>query len=1121
MALEPMSAGLGLESPALADWLTVLDEFTTAWERGQSPALDEYLGRLGPADARAAVELIYREICLSEADGCKRDLSHYLDLFPQYRTALERLIRLHAECPPSLLGRWMETTPSIDSLPEIGDEIGPYILRRELGRGSFARVFLAEQTNLENRAVVLKVSTRMTREPWLLARVRHANIIEIVSHARVNDDAFQLICMPFWGGATLAAVLAVSNRRGKRPTSGLDLLADLDSVAAPEFPAVHAARPAREMLAGLSYRQAIAWVGARLAEALDHAFSLDVAHGDVKPSNILLSADGNPLLLDFNLARDWSPAGLSHSKIDPGGTLAYMAPERLHGLALDDPARDEFSACPPRADVATEPERIFHSGTFAGPSRNERQRGPHQADIYSLGMVLLEALTGQPPALVAISAGTAPGTTFDNLKSAASAYAAVRTGTGARAMMREAESGGCRSLTPGLRAILERCIDPDPDRRYRRGLELAEDLDRWRTNRPLICTAEPFWGQTMPRLLRRQRRAILVASLSLILIVATTAVALVKSEQTLRALGLHKVGRLWDDPEAGAYRFQRTSAPRLLQADNFHFDIAKRALQEYGVFSLDDWRRRDDVRTLPMADREDLEVWLMEQVYLHCRDLADRPHSPKDWLRAVTYLDYVSRTHPTPVFAALRRSLTAALGPDGRVSPPASAGGSASRVPSWVNEYLLGVVAECELESKCPVHPATDDVCGKGGSNRGAMASEPQDRTRRAAERALDHYDNFLVSHPDSYWGHYRAAAASFGLGSRADVAITANHLAKCLSRRPNNPMLHHHLAASLMALDLHREAQHEIEIAIETAPDLGEFYRTRARIRTILGETGGLADDLYQFDLLSRFLPRTFLDQGLPDSGRSLNSSIARVLPFPASLDFGIGLGDRASEFGGDRSIAEVDSTELHERANLASRIREAGEPELAEAELRKILLLKPDDIAARITRATQALEAGRLDAAFPDIKAIIDHPGLADYLRKEAVLLARVHKPDARSLIGVLGVTSRKFCYSGRVAEGQKIARFALDLAIALRQPTGESHLNLARAFVFADQIGSTNVPEAADQLFHAFVAHPLYKNRYAQDARFNTVRAQLDAILDSMPDPGVEYQRGVDAESSHKGR
>ena len=86
MALEPMSAGSGLESANPPGCLTVLDEFTAAWEQGQGPAVEDYLGRLDPADSRAAVELIYREFCLSEADGCTREASHYLNRFPQHRT---------------------------------------------------------------------------------------------------------------------------------------------------------------------------------------------------------------------------------------------------------------------------------------------------------------------------------------------------------------------------------------------------------------------------------------------------------------------------------------------------------------------------------------------------------------------------------------------------------------------------------------------------------------------------------------------------------------------------------------------------------------------------------------------------------------------------------------------------------------------------------------------------------------------------------------------------------------------------------------------------------------------------------------------------------------------------
>ncbi len=120
-------------------------------------------------------------------------------------------------------------------------------------------------------------------------------------------------------------------------------------------------------------------------------------------------------------------------------------------------------------------------------------------------MVLLEALTGRPPAPVAVAGGAAPDTDFSQLKSAASAYASARN-RAARATLHEAEAGGWRSINPGLRTILERCLDPDPARRYRRGLELAEDLDRWRTDRPLICTSEPFWRQNRAAWWRRSRR---------------------------------------------------------------------------------------------------------------------------------------------------------------------------------------------------------------------------------------------------------------------------------------------------------------------------------------------------------------------------------------------------------------------------------------------------------------------------------------------------------------------------------------------------------------------------------------------------------------------------------------
>ena len=255
---------------------------------------------------------------------------------------------------------------------------------------------------------------------------------------------------------------------------------------------------------------------ARLAEALDHASSRDVTHGDVKPSNILLSADGNPMLLDFNLARDGAAAvDPSGRPVDPGGTLAYMAPERLRALVGADPASASASAgasttaCP--GPGTTLPISI---PTSPAASRRPAAREAQAADIYSLGMVLLEALDRPAADRRCRSRGRGFGVRprgRSRLISTARAYAAARERP-ARVLVRDFEAASGRRIAPALRAILGRCLDPDPARRYGRALELAEDLDRWRTDRPLAYADEPFWGQAVPRWLRVKRRTLIVAA---------------------------------------------------------------------------------------------------------------------------------------------------------------------------------------------------------------------------------------------------------------------------------------------------------------------------------------------------------------------------------------------------------------------------------------------------------------------------------------------------------------------------------------------------------------------------------------------------------------------------------
>ena len=130
----------------------------------------------------------------------------------------------------------------------------------------------------------------------------------------------------------------------------------------PDDPAQEEARAPAAILGELSYERAAAWIVAQLADGLHHAHQRGILHRDIKPSNVLISAEGQPLLLDFNLspAQDEDPA---HATI--GGTVAYMAPEHLRALAGRTPA------------LIRQVDR--------------------RSDIYSLGIVLAEMLTGHRP----------------------------------------------------------------------------------------------------------------------------------------------------------------------------------------------------------------------------------------------------------------------------------------------------------------------------------------------------------------------------------------------------------------------------------------------------------------------------------------------------------------------------------------------------------------------------------------------------------------------------------------------------------------------------------------------------------------------------------------------------
>jgi serine/threonine protein kinase len=192
---------------------------------------------------------------------------------------------------------------------------------------------------------------------------------------------------------------------------------------------------------------------ARLAEGLAHAHDRGIVHSDLKPANVVVADDGNPLLVDFNLAGDAAVA--DRETLLVGGTVAYMAPEHLQATL---------------------------EGTRPQPA----------SDIYSLGVIAYELLTGAQP--FARRGG--------NFEECAGAMIIDRR-RGAPSVQRRN-----RAVSPGLASIVARCLAADVADRYKSAHELADDLRRHQANLPLRYAADRSLRERCGKWLRRNAPAI-------------------------------------------------------------------------------------------------------------------------------------------------------------------------------------------------------------------------------------------------------------------------------------------------------------------------------------------------------------------------------------------------------------------------------------------------------------------------------------------------------------------------------------------------------------------------------------------------------------------------------------
>lgn len=320
------------------------------------------VARAASASRLAQVDKLYDDFCSRLEKGEKIDPDAYCARFPSMYSALYKALQVHL---------FMEERFSTEEIrwPVAGEKFLDYDLKLELGKGAFARVFLATESKLGGRLVAVKIARHGAAEADVLGRIKHPNIVPVHSVHEDQASGLTAVCMPYVGRATLCDVLdkafgssATADRQTHplAPTDARVILEAAQDVPFPLDPSAHAAAPDSILRRG-TYVDGIRLIGAQLAEALAYIHANGLQHRDLKPSNVLLSPQGTPLLLDFNLCAD------SRRLVNRlGGTMPYMSPEQL--LA---------------ADVDKTPAEAAALDT--------------RSDIFSLGVILYEMVTGLNP----------------------------------------------------------------------------------------------------------------------------------------------------------------------------------------------------------------------------------------------------------------------------------------------------------------------------------------------------------------------------------------------------------------------------------------------------------------------------------------------------------------------------------------------------------------------------------------------------------------------------------------------------------------------------------------------------------------------------------------------------
>ena len=488
------------------------DEFESAWQAGQRPRCEDFLLRV-PDNQQAALlrELLLVEFGYLRQAGVPFDRADYLARFESRRASVEAAWDAHLSqreanvsedreksttlpvgIPPGLAATITSPVLSQRVTETLGTQIGPYRLLQQIGEGGFGVVFLAEQQLPVRRKVALKII-----KPGMDTR-------EVIARFEAERQALALMDHPH-----IARVLDAGTTDSGRPYFVMDLVKGI---------------PITEYCDrnGIATRERLV-LFSQVCQAVQHAHHKGVIHRDIKPSNILVTVHDDkpvPKVIDFGISKAISQP-LTEKTLHTAfgqiiGTPQYMSPEQAELSSLDIDTR---------------------------------------SDIYSLGVLLYELLTGSTPidANRLRAAGIAemqrlirevdppkPSTRVSTLGEPAKTIARQR-GIDARKLRQE--------LAGELDWIVMKALEKNRTRRYDTAHALVQDIDCFLRDQP-VAAGPPSAIYKLSKFVRRNRMVVatvtIVASALLAGVASTswgwlqTRRAYAKTEQTLQQLGMEQ-----------------------------------------------------------------------------------------------------------------------------------------------------------------------------------------------------------------------------------------------------------------------------------------------------------------------------------------------------------------------------------------------------------------------------------------------------------------------------------------------------------------------------------------------------------------------------------------------------